>query len=110
MFANKNLNSLLVCVGFCCTTMKLNGEFQFSRRSSLVRGLLPIPGSFCIVRNSGSDQLCRRDISVKLLSCNILKMFCLIQIYLVSSKLFCSLRSYSRLMVAPDELCSRCNS
>ena len=70
--------------------------------SSLVRGLLAIPGSSVIVRNIGSDLLSRRDISIKLLSCNILKMFCLISnLFLVNSKL---LRSYSRLMVAPDEL------
>ena len=70
--------------------------------SSLVRGLLPIPSSSIIVRNIGSDLLSRRDISIKLLSYNILKMFCLISNhFLVSSKL---LRSYSRLMVAPDEL------
>ena len=82
--------------------MKLNGKFLRSRISSLVRGLLPIPGNFSIVRNIGSDLLSRRDISIKLLSCNILKMFCLFSnLYLVNSKL---LRSYSRLMVAPDEL------
>ena len=70
--------------------------------SSLVRNLLPIPGSSIIVRNIGSDLLSRRDISIKLLSYNILKMFCLnSNLFLVSSKL---LRSYSRLMVAPDEL------
>ena len=70
--------------------------------SSLVRGLLPIPDSSIIVRNIGSDLLSRRDISIKLLSYNILKMFCLnSNLFLVSSKL---LRSYSRLMVAPDEL------
>ena len=67
--------------------------------SSLVRSLLPIPGSSIIVRNIGSDLLSRRDISIKLLSYNILKMFCLISnLFSVSSK------SYSRLMVAPDEL------
>ena len=70
--------------------------------SSLVRNLLPIPASSIIVRNIGSDLLSRRDISIKLLSYNILKMFCLnSNLFLVSSKL---LRSYSRLMVAPDEL------
>ena len=70
--------------------------------SSLVRSLLPISGSSIIVRNIGSDLLSRRDISIKLLSYNILKMFCLnSNLFLVSSKL---LRSYSRLMVAPDEL------
>ena len=82
--------------------MKLNGKFLRSRISSLVRGLLPIPGSSSVVRNIGSDLLSRRDISIKLLTCNILKMFCLISnLYLVNSKL---LRSFSRLMVAPDEL------
>ena len=45
--------------------------------SSLVRGLLAIPGSSLIVRNIGFDLLSRRDISIKLSSCNILKMFCL---------------------------------
>ena len=66
------------------------------------QGLFPIPGSSSIVRNIGSDLLSRRDISIKLLSCNILKMFCLnSSLFLVNSKL---LRSYSRLMVAPDEL------
>ena len=71
--------------------------------SSFVRGFPPIPGSSIIVRNIGSDLLSRRDISIKLLSYNVLKMFCLISnLFLVSSKL---LRSYSRLMVAPDELC-----
>ena len=70
--------------------------------SSLVRGLLTIPGSSVIVRNSGSDLLSRRDHSIKLLSYNIFKMFCLnSNVFLVKSKL---LRSYSRLMVAPDEL------
>ena len=70
--------------------------------SSLVRGLLTIPGSSVIVRNIGSDLLSRRDISIKLSSYNIFKMFCLnSNLFLVKSKL---LRSYSRLMVAPDEL------
>ena len=70
--------------------------------SSLVRGLLAIPGSSVIVRNIGSDLLSRRDISIKLSSYNILKMFCLnSNLFLVNSKL---LRSCSRLMVAPDEL------
>ena len=71
--------------------------------SSLVRVLLPIPGSSIIVRNIGSDLLSR--ISIKLLSYNILKMFCLnSNLFLVNSKL---LRSYSRLMVAPDKLGQR---
>ena len=89
--------------------MKLNGKFLCSRLSSLVRGLFPIPGSSRIVRNNGSDLLSRRDISIKLLSCNIFGnvFFCLSLIYLVSSKLICLLRSCSRLLVAPDELGSR---
>ena len=70
--------------------------------SSLVRDLLTIPGSSVIVRNIGSDLLSRRDISIKLSSYNIFKMFCLnSNLFLVNSKL---LRSYSRLMVTPDEL------
>ena len=84
--------------------MFFNVKFLRSRRSFLDRGLLLILGSSCIVRNSGSDLLSRRDISIKLFSCNTMKMFCLILNYLVSSKLVCFLRSYSRLMVAPDEL------
>ena len=51
--------------------MKLNGKFIRSRMSSLVRGLLPIPGSSRIFLMSDSDLLSRRDISMKLLSCNI---------------------------------------
>ena len=70
--------------------MKLHVKFLCSRMSSLVRGLLPIPGSSRIVRNSGSDLLSRRDISIKLLSCNIFEnVFRLILIYSVSSKLIC---------------------
>ena len=67
--ASKILN-IKVWSGFCRTTMKLNGKFLRSRRSSLVRVLLPMPGSSSIVRNSGSDLLSRRDISTRLLSCN----------------------------------------
>ena len=48
--------------------MKLMGKFRCSRISSLVRGLIPIPGSSRFVRNDGSDLLSRRDISIKLLS------------------------------------------
>ena len=82
--------------------MKLNGKFLRSRMSSLVRYLFPMPGNSGIVRNSGSDLLSRKDISIKFLSCNILKIFCLFsKQFLVNSKL---LRSYLRLMVAPDEL------
>ena len=44
------------------------GRFHRSRRSSLVRGLLPIPGSSRIVRNNGSNLWSGRDISIKLLS------------------------------------------
>ena len=82
--------------------MKLNGKFLRSRMSPVVRYLFPMPGNSRIVRNSGSDLLSRRDISIKFLSCNILKIFCLFsKQFLVNSKL---LRSYLRLMVAPDEL------
>ena len=82
-FLASNFLNIKVCVGFCHTTMKLNGKFLRSRRSSHVRGLLSIPGSSRIVRNSGTDLLSRRDISIKLLSCNILKMF------LYNSNIFC---------------------
>ena len=86
--------------------MKLLVMFLCSRISSLVRGLFPIPCSSRIVRNNGSDLMSRRDNSVKLLSCNIFENVFLSKsnLFLVISKLFCSLRSYSRLMVAPDEL------
>ena len=74
--------------------------------SSLVQGLLAIPGSSLIVRNIGFNLLSRTDISIKLSSCNILKMFCLNSyLFLVNSKL---LRSCSRLMVAPYELGPKC--
>ena len=78
--------------------MKLNGKFLCSRMSSLVRGFFPIPDSSRIVRNSGSDLLSRRDISIKLLSCNILKMFCLLSnLFLINSKLLRSLfETYGR--------------
>ena len=81
-------------------------KFRCSRILSFVRGLFPIPGNSRIVRNNGSDLLSRRDISIKLLLCTIFgNVFCLSLIYfwLVLSY-FCSLRSYSRLMVALDEL------
>ena len=57
--------------------MKLMGKLRCSRISSVVRGLLRIPGSSRIVRNNGSDLLSRRDISIKLLSCNIFVNVCL---------------------------------
>ena len=63
--ANKTLNEK-VCISFCRTTMKLMDKFRCSRISSLVRDLLPIPGSSSFVRNNGSDLLSRRDISIKL--------------------------------------------
>ena len=69
--------------------MKLKGKFLCSRRSSLVRGLFPIPGSSRIFQNNGSDLSIRRDISIKFLSCNISKMFLSILICFVSSKLIC---------------------
>ena len=68
----------------------------------------PLPGSSRIVRNSGSDLLSRRDISIKLLSCNILKMFCLFSIlFFLILSYFVFKGLYSRLVVAPDELCIR---
>ena len=69
--------------------MKLNGKFLRSRRSSLVRVLLPMPGSSIIVRNSGSDLLSRRDISIRLLSCNIFDNTLSNSNLTVSSKLIC---------------------
>ena len=68
--------------------MKLNGKFLRSRRSSLVGVLLPMPGSSIIVRNSGSDLLSRRDISIRLLSCNIFDNILSNSNLNVSSKLF----------------------
>ena len=46
--------------------MELDGKFLRSRMSSLVRGLLSIPGSSRIARISGSDLLSRRDNSIRL--------------------------------------------
>ena len=60
--------------------MKSIGTFLPNRMSSLVRRLLPIPGSSRIFRNIGSYLLRRRDISIRFLSYNILKM-----LYLSSS-------------------------
>ena len=57
--------------------MKLMGKFRCSRISSLVRGLLPIPGFSLFVRNNGSDLLSRRDILNELLLCNIFVNVCL---------------------------------
>ena len=51
--------------------MKSISIFLPSRMPSLVRVLLPIPGSFHIVRNIGSDLLRRIDISTKFVSNNI---------------------------------------
>ena len=73
--------------------MKLNGKFLRSRRSTLVGGLLPVPGSSSIERNSGSDLLSRRDISIRILSCNLLIIFLSKSNLSVSSKLICFLRS-----------------
>ena len=66
--------------------MKSIGRFLPNRMSSLVRGLLPIPGSSRIVRNIGFDLLSRRDISTKFLSYNIFSKccICLILIYIFS--------------------------
>ena len=57
--------------------MKSIGRFLPNRMSSLVRRLLPIPGSSCIVRNIGSDLLRCKDISTKFWSNNIFEMLCL---------------------------------
>ena len=62
--------------------MKSISRFLPSRMSSLVRGLLPIPGSSRTVRNIGSDLLSRRDISTKFLSYKIFEM-----LYLSNSNL-----------------------
>ena len=79
------------------------GKFRCSRISSPVRGIFPIPVSSRIVQNNGSDLLSYS--SIKLLSRNIFEnVLSESNLFLVGSKLFCSLRSYSRLMVAPDEL------
>ena len=62
--------------------MKLMGKFRCSRISSLVRGFFPIPGSSRIVRKVGSDLLSRRNVLIKLLSCNIFEnVFCLSILY-----------------------------
>ena len=50
--------------------MKSIGKFRPIRMSSLVRGLLPIPGSSRIDRNIGSDLLNRGDISIQFLLFN----------------------------------------
>ena len=85
-------------------------RFRRSRRSSLVRGLLPIPGSSRIVRNNGSDLLGCRDISMKLLSYNIFVILSKSYLFFVSSKLFCCLWSYSRLMADQMSCDGRSNS
>ena len=110
MSANENLHSLLkktlnikVCVGFCRTTMKNMGKFRCSRISSLFRALIPKRGSSRILRNDGSNLLSRRDISIKLLSYNIFVILSKSNFFVISKLFFC-LRSYLRLMVAPDEL------
>ena len=53
--------------------MKSIVRFLPSRMSSLVRGLLSIPGGSRIVRNMGSDLLSRRDISSKFCHITFLK-------------------------------------
>ena len=91
-FKPKKILNIKVCVGFCRTTMKLmGGNFFCSSISSLFWSLFPIPGSSRIVRNNASDLLSRRDLSIKLLSCNVfgnvfylsLFYFCLILSYFV---------------------------
>ena len=51
--------------------MKSIGRFLPGRTSSLVRGLLPIPGSSRIVRKIDSDILSRGDNFSKFLSYNL---------------------------------------
>ena len=72
--------------------------------SSLVRGLLPLLGSYRIVWNFESDLLSRRDISTKYLSYNIFKMLYLSNSHLILSKSRL-VKVCLRLLVAPDELC-----
>ena len=52
-----------------------------------------MPGSSSIEPNSGSDLLSRRDISIRILSCNLLIIFLSKSNLSVSSKLICFLRS-----------------
>ena len=68
--------------------MKLMGWFRNSRRSTLVRGLLPLPGCCRIARNKGSNLLSHRDFSVNLLSCNIFVILSKSNLFFVSFKLF----------------------
>ena len=86
--------------------MKSVGRFT-NRMLSLVGGLLTIPGSSRIVRKIGSNFLSRRDISTKFLSTNIFLMLFLSNsslMFLVNVSNLYSLRSCSRLLVAPYEL------
>ena len=69
-------------------TMKFMGRFRCSRISSLVRGLLPIPGSSRIVRNNGSDLLSRRDISINIFSYNIFVILCKSNLFLLVPNYF----------------------
>ena len=66
---------------FCRTIMKSIGRFLPSRMSSLVRRLLPIPGSSRIVRNIRSDLLRRRDTSTSF--CQIIFLKCCICLILI---------------------------
>ena len=101
--ANKILN-IKVCVGFWRITIKLNGRFSFyivvyrllSEVFFQYRLVLVLFGISALI------YWVVETFQFRLLSCNILNIVCLISnLYLVNSKL---LRSYSRLMVAPDEL------
>ena len=64
--------------------MKSIGRILLSRTSSLVRGLLPIPGSSRIVRKIGCDLLSRGDIQLNF--CHITLFFQML--YLSNSNLF----------------------
>ena len=83
--------------------MKSIGRFLPSHTSSLVRGLLSIPGSSRVVRNIGSDLLSCRDIFTKFLSYGILKKLYLSNSYLISSKSRL-VKVCSKFSVAADEL------
>ena len=76
------------------------GCFRNSRRSNLLRGLLPLPGCCRIARNNGSDLLSHRDFSINLLSCNIFvilsksNLFLLVLNYFVAQGLIRDLWSH----------------
>ena len=85
--------------------MKSISRFLPDRMSSLVRRILPIPGSSRFIRNIGYDLSRRRHISTKFLSYNTFMKCCVCLIliqFLSNSRL---VKVCLRLLVAPDELC-----